>query len=140
MKSESTISKINKELISVFAMLDTWFDEVLDNDNHRNAIQIADHILNSNHHLLRLVSHGFEDALSDSRYVRGNDDVHHSVDELRTTLRDQLHFCLYLLDEIETQNLSEEQQADEKEMDIYHQLTSMTNHVSYHLEELKHQT
>lgn len=139
MKSASTISKINRELISAFARLDTWFDEVPDRDNHWEAIRVADHILNSNHHLLKAISTGFENALSDSSGGAEEDDANQSIDQLRTSLREQLYFCLCLLDELETQNATG-RETEEKGMDIHEQLYSITQHVSYHLERMQEPT
>jgi hypothetical protein len=68
MSIEITISKINRELISAFAMLDSWFDRdegILQNKN-TGRWSIADtleHVMLTNHYLLILIEKGSKKAL-----------------------------------------------------------------------------
>ena len=63
MSIELTISKINRELISAFAMLDSWFDRdetVLSEKRHEkwSPAQILEHVMLTNHYLLILIEKG----------------------------------------------------------------------------------
>lgn len=66
---EKTISKINKALISAFAVIDSWFDqpeEVLKQqcDNRWSPAEILEHIMLTNHFLLKLIDKGSKRALA----------------------------------------------------------------------------
>jgi hypothetical protein len=68
MSIEITISKINRELISAFAVLDSWFDRDESTLCHKNTGRwsIADtleHIMLTNHYLLMLIEKGSKKAL-----------------------------------------------------------------------------
>jgi hypothetical protein len=77
------------------------------------------------------VSDGFEDALSNLRTSAEGDSAEKIIDQLRTSLREQLYFCLCLLDELEM--LEQISETEGKQMDIREQLYSIAHHVTYHL-------
>lgn len=70
MSIESTISKINKALISAFAQIDSWFDEPEFILRHRLSddswcpAEILEHIMLTNHFLLKLIDKGSKRAIS----------------------------------------------------------------------------
>lgn len=139
MKTETTISKINTELIRSFAMLDAWFDEALDHgfdDQDRWSIhEVIKHILTSNYHLLDLLSDGCEYAWSHLKLQGGIATHEKSLDHMRFALREQLFHCLCLLDDLEVND--ESNYDGDKAMNIHDRLWSITHHLSYHLENLK---
>lgn len=133
MKHESTISKIHQELISTFASLDAWFDRALDelHDNEQgDALDVLQHMITSNNHLLDSLSDGYDFALA--TFIRqGRTEAEQSLYAMRFALRDQLFHCLCLLDEIEHGATT---QDDSKQMNLYEKLFSLSNHLQYHLE------
>lgn len=137
MKEESTISKINSELIRTFACLDAWFDRASDNgfdqENQWSILEVVQHIITSNYHLLDLLSDGYEYAFSEYDHSNRKGDQK-SLDVLRFALREQLFHCLCLLDGLEDDNADN---SSEKEMNVYDKLSSLTNHLQYHLERLE---
>jgi uncharacterized damage-inducible protein DinB len=139
MKTETTISKINTELIRSFATLDAWFDKALDDgDKGRNRWsmqEVIQHILNSNYHLLDLLSDGCEYAWSHLQSQDGKLTEERSLDDMRFALREQLFHCLCLLDEL-GDNAEVNQDVD-KAMNIQDRLWSITHHLTYHLERLQ---
>ena len=67
MSIEITISKINRELISAFALLDSWFDHhekfLFEKTSDRwSPAEILEHVMLTNHHLLMLIEKGSERA------------------------------------------------------------------------------
>jgi uncharacterized damage-inducible protein DinB len=138
MKEESTISKINSELIRTFASLDAWFDKALDDgyedDDQWSMREVLQHLVNSNYHLLDFLSDGYNYALTEYDHINRSD-VPKSFQAMRYTLREQLFQCLCLLDDVEqSESLDLD---DEKEMNVYDKLWAITNHLSYHLEQLE---
>jgi uncharacterized damage-inducible protein DinB len=138
MKEESTISKINSELIRTFSSLDAWFDKALDDgyedDDEWSMREVLQHLVNSNYHLLDFLSDGYDYALSEYDHVNRSG-VQKSFHAIRYALREQLFQCLCLLDNLEQSgNLDLD---DEKEMNVYDKLWAITNHLSYHLEQLE---
>jgi hypothetical protein len=138
MKQESTISKINTQLIRTFATLDAWFDKVLDegfDDAHEwNTLDVLQHLIISNHHVLDVLKGGFSDCINASNFVSGSE-ADKKFHTLRQLLRDQLFHCLCLLDELEDQQGETVDNA--KEMNVCDTLWVITNHLSYHLEQLE---
>jgi len=70
-KIETIILKINKELISTFALLDEWFDQPDDRLFHQpdtgwSAAQILEHVMLTNHYLLLMIEKGVQKALRKS--------------------------------------------------------------------------
>jgi hypothetical protein len=68
MSIEITISKINRELISAFAVLDSWFDRSETMLRQRSSIrwcpaEILEHVMLTNHYLLILIEKGSSRAL-----------------------------------------------------------------------------
>jgi hypothetical protein len=137
MKEEKTISKINSELIRTFAALDAWFDKALDDGfeecDQWNTLDVIQHIVTSNDHLLDVLTDGYEYAFSEFDHSNRSE-AQKSFDEMRLALREQLFQCLCLLDELE-HNGSDEDET--KEMNAYDKLSSLTNHLHYHLERLE---
>lgn len=69
MRIETAISKINCELISAFATLDSWFDHSTDllsfqPDGKWSAEMILEHVMLTNHYLLVLIDKGSRMALA----------------------------------------------------------------------------
>lgn len=132
MKHESTIKKINQELISAFASLDAWFDKTLDDgfdhDEQWGTLDILQHVITSNHYLLEMLSEGYDFALGGFA-KQGRSEAEESFYAMRYALREQLFHCLCLLDELHTAADDES-----KEMNLYDKLSSLTNHLQYHLE------
>lgn len=137
MKEESTISKIDSELIRTFAMLDAWFDKSLDDgygeEYEWNSLDVIRHIVTSNDHLLDILSDGYAYAFSGFDHRERSEDQR-SFDAMRLALREQLFHCLCLLDELEDQDATN---GDAKEMNVYDKLSSLINHLHYHLERLE---
>lgn len=134
MKYESTQSKINKDLIRTFASLDAWFDKVLDDgmlDGEQwDMLDVLQHVITSNNHLLDLLSDGYDFALS--QFIRqGRNEGEQSLYAMRFALREQLFHCLCLLDEMEV-NMPTENAS--KQMNLYDKLFSLSSHLQYHLE------
>lgn len=135
MKNESTISKINQELISTFASLDAWFDKVLDRgfDDRDDHWRVLQHIVSSNYHLLDLLSDACDYALADVRSGEGRSEAEQTFHAMRFALREQLFRCLCVLDD-----LDQPEEGDEaKEMNVYEKLSSLTYHLQYHLEQFE---
>lgn len=132
MKQESTISKINQELISSFASLDAWFDKALDelhDDERWDILEVLQHVITSNNHLLEMLSDGYDFAMS--RFVRqGRTEAEQSLYAMRFLLREQLFHCLCLLDEIDH---SAEPDTVSKQMNLHEKLVSLSSHLQYHL-------
>jgi hypothetical protein len=135
MKTESTLLKIEHELIGMFASLDAWFDELLDDGmslgQETDYGEVITHILFSNYRLLNILP---DKAL---------DELHHdykptdqSLYELRSALRDQLYQSLLLIDSLE-ESSALNRLPDEKKMDLYDRLFSIAQHLRYHLELLE---
>jgi hypothetical protein len=64
---EMTISKINRELISAFALLDSWFDHEerflhLKTTDRWSPADILEHVMLTNHYLLILIEKGCDRA------------------------------------------------------------------------------
>jgi hypothetical protein len=80
MSLEITISKINSELISAFAVLDSWFDRNETLLRQRCSIrwcpaEILEHVMLTNHYLLILIEKGSSKALK----LAGERDLTHEV-------------------------------------------------------------
>ena len=137
MKTETTISKINSDLIQTFASLDAWFDKVLEDDfgveNRWSMRDVVQHIVTSNSHLLDLLSEGYDYAWLEFARTDQKRLAQPSLDVMRFALREQLFHCLCLLDE---QELGDEEN-ETKEMNVYDKLSSVINHLHYHLQQLE---
>jgi hypothetical protein len=75
---ESTISKINKTLISTFALFDGWFDQPRDflhskSDLRWGPLQILEHVMLTNHYLLLLIEKGADKAVRKAKGVDLNE-------------------------------------------------------------------
>lgn len=80
MSIEITISKINRELISAFAVLDSWFDRSEALLRQRSSsrwcpAEILEHVMLTNHYLLILIEKGSSKALK----LAGEIDLAHEV-------------------------------------------------------------
>jgi hypothetical protein len=69
MSFEIIISKINRELISAFATLDSWFDRPVEMLHERSSsrwtpAEILEHVMLTNHYLLILIEKGSKRALA----------------------------------------------------------------------------
>ena len=92
MKFEHTIDTVHKHLISAFAQIDSWLDHLIDQPDDTDVVELLQHLVISNHSLLQC--YGMLDNTS------GISSKSNEV-FLRTSLRDHLHLCLILLDEVE---------------------------------------
>jgi hypothetical protein len=80
MSIDITISKINRELISAFAVLDSWFDRDEALLWQRSSArwcpaEILEHVMLTNHYLLMLIEKGSSKALK----LAGEKDLTHEV-------------------------------------------------------------
>jgi hypothetical protein len=139
MKTESTLSKIKQELISMFASLDAWFDTLLDDgynpEEETGALEVLEHILASNASVLKVLLEQFDNVLDlvqrdfQSRPLL-------SFEELRFALRDQLYQSLCLVDLLE-EPLYVNRMDHDKQVDLNEKLLSIAQHLRYHLELLE---
>lgn len=139
MKTETTISKIKQELISMFASLDAWFDKLLDDgfdpEQETDAMEVVEHILSSNDNILNVLPEQYDNALKQlQRSFQPTSQ--RSLDELRFALRDQLYQALCLVDSLD--DISDLERLDhDKQMDLHDKLFSIAQHLRYHIELLE---
>lgn len=138
MKTESTISIIKQELISMFASLDAWFDKLLDDgldpEHENETLEIVTHIFSSNYNLLNVFPQECDDAFASIQHhltASSNPEV----DELRMGLRNQLYQALCLIDTLDESALTGFD--GEKQMELHDKLFSIAQHLRYHLELLE---
>ncbi|HEY0656053.1 MAG TPA: DinB family protein [Chryseosolibacter sp.] len=140
MKTESTISKIQQELISMFASLDAWFDKLMDDgfdpDQEINTLEVVEHILSSNYNVLNVLPMECDNALELLERDFQAISQPRTMDELRFALRDQLYQSLCLIDSLDD-SVARDPFSHDKQMDLRDKLFAIAQHLRYHLEELE---